>query len=289
MPIIVEKLSYTYGKKSPFEKKALDDVSFTISDGEFVGIVGCTGSGKSTLVQHLNALIRLTDGKIVVDDVDLTKRKPDLQKLRKKIGMLFQYPEYQLFAETVLDDVKFGPKNFGMKDEEATEAAKRAIELVGLNFDEIKNRSPIEISGGQKRRVAVAGVLAYAPDFLILDEPTAGLDPLGKRDMLDLLASLRSSGAVKTIITVSHNMDEIAEYADRVIALDQGKVIADGSPEEFFYSSVCPPALTPPHAVSITKKLAENSIVLPCRPLTKTQLISALDDYFGRAKGVKNE
>lgn len=289
MPIIVEKLSYTYGKKSPFEKKALDDVSFTISDGEFVGIVGCTGSGKSTLVQHLNALIRLTDGKIVVDDVDLTKRKPDLQKLRKKIGMLFQYPEYQLFAETVLDDVKFGPKNFGMKDEEATEAAKRAIELVGLNFDEIKDRSPIEISGGQKRRVAVAGVLAYAPDFLILDEPTAGLDPLGKRDMLDLLASLRSSGAVKTIITVSHNMDEIAEYADRVIALDQGKVIADGSPEEFFYSSVCPPALTPPHAVSITKKLAENGIVLPCRPLTKTQLISALDDYFGRAKGVKNE
>lgn len=289
MPIIVEKLSYTYGKKSPFEKKALDDVSFTISDGEFVGIVGCTGSGKSTLVQHLNALIRLTDGKIVVDDVDLTKRKPDLQKLRKKIGMLFQYPEYQLFAETVLDDVKFGPKNFGMKDEEATVAAKRAIELVGLNFDEIKDRSPIEISGGQKRRVAVAGVLAYAPDFLILDEPTAGLDPLGKRDMLDLLASLRSSGAVKTIITVSHNMDEIAEYADRVIALDQGKVIADGSPEEFFYSSVCPPALTPPHAVSITKKLAENGIVLPCRPLTKTQLISALDDYFGRAKGVKNE
>lgn len=288
MPIIVEKLSYTYGKKSPFEKKALDDVSFTISDGEFVGIVGCTGSGKSTLVQHLNALIRLTDGKIVVDDVDLTKRKPDLQKLRKKIGMLFQYPEYQLFAETVLDDVKFGPKNFGMKDEEATEAAKRAIELVGLNFDEIKDRSPIEISGGQKRRVAVAGVLAYAPDFLILDEPTAGLDPLGKRDMLDLLASLRSSGAVKTIITVSHNMDEIAEYADRVIALDQGKVIADGSPEEFFYSSICPPALTPPHAVSITKKLAENGIVLPCRPLTKKQLISALLDYFGKAKGGEN-
>ncbi len=288
MPIIVEKLSYTYGKRSPFEKKALDDVSFTISDGEFVGIVGCTGSGKSTLVQHLNALIRLTDGKIVVDDVDLTKRKPDLQKLRKKIGMLFQYPEYQLFAETVLDDVKFGPKNFGMKDEEATEAAKRAIELVGLNFDEIKDRSPIEISGGQKRRVAVAGVLAYAPDFLILDEPTAGLDPLGKRDMLDLLASLRSSGAVKTIITVSHNMDEIAEYADRVIALDQGKVIADGSPEEFFYSSVCPPALTPPHAVSITKKLAENGIVLPCRPLTKKQLISALLDYFGKAKGGEN-
>lgn len=289
MPIIVEKLSYTYGKRSPFEKKALDDVSFTINDGEFVGIVGCTGSGKSTLVQHLNALIRLTDGKIVVDDVDLTKRKPDLQKLRKKIGMLFQYPEYQLFAETVLDDVKFGPKNFGMKDEEATEAAKRAIELVGLNFDEIKDRSPIEISGGQKRRVAVAGVLAYAPDFLILDEPTAGLDPLGKRDMLDLLSSLRSSGAVKTIITVSHNMDEIAEYADRVIALDHGKIVADATPEEFFYSSACPSALTPPHAVSVTKSLAEKGIILPSRPLTKTQLISALDDYFGRAKGVNNE
>lgn len=288
MPIKVEGLSYTYGKKSPFEKKALDDVSFTINDGEFVGIVGCTGSGKSTLVQHLNALIRLTDGKIEVDDVDLTKRKPDLQKLRKKIGMLFQYPEYQLFAETVLDDVKFGPKNFGMKDEEATAAAADAIRLVGLDFDEIKDRSPIEISGGQKRRVAVAGVIAYKPDVLILDEPTAGLDPLGKRDMLDLLTRLRNSGAVKTVIMVSHNMDEIAEYADRVIALDQGKVIADGSPEEFFYSSVCPPALTPPHAVSITKKLAENGVVLPCRPLTKKQLISALLDYFGKAKGGEN-
>lgn len=286
MPIVVENLSFTYGKKSPFEKKALDNVSFTVSDGEFVGIVGCTGSGKSTLIQHLNGLIKLTDGKIVVDEIDLSARKPDLQKLRKKIGMLFQYPEYQLFAETVLDDVKFGPRNFGMSDEEAAQNAERAIRMVGLDFDKIKERSPIELSGGEKRRVAVAGVLSYNPDFLILDEPTAGLDPAGKRDMLDLLTSLRASGAVKTVIMVSHNMDEIAEYADRVIALSDGKKICDSTPEKFFYDEYEDAfGLALPHAVAITKKLASRGIILPSRPLTRQSLTDSVSSYFSGKGG----
>lgn len=286
MPIVVENLSFTYGKKSPFEKKALDGVSFSIGDGEFVGIVGSTGSGKSTLVQHLNGLIKLTQGKIVVDEIDLSARKPDLQKLRKKIGMLFQYPEYQLFAETVLDDVKFGPRNFGMSDEEAAQNAERAIRMVGLDFDGIKERSPIELSGGEKRRVAVAGVLSYNPDFLILDEPTAGLDPAGKRDMLDLLTSLRASGAVKTVIMVSHNMDEIAEYADRVIALSDGKKICDSTPEKFFYDEYEDAfGLALPHAVAITKKLASRGIILPSRPLTRQSLTDSVSSYFSGKGG----
>lgn len=277
MPIVVENLSFTYGKKSPFEKKALDDVSFSVADGECVGLVGSTGSGKSTLVQHLNGLIKLSSGKIVVDEIDLSARKPDLQKLRKKIGMVFQYPEYQLFADTVLDDVRFGPLNFGMTKEEATDNAKTAIGLVGLDFDAIKDRSPIEISGGQKRRVAIAGVLAYKPDFLILDEPTAGLDPIGKREMLDLLSSLRQSGAVKTVIMVSHNMDEIAEYTDRVLALKEGKLICDADPRTFFYDTdVSALNLALPHAVHVAKLLEQKGIVLPSRPLTKKQFTDAV-------------
>ena len=241
MPIKVENLSYTYGKKSPFEKKALNNVSFSIEDGERVGLVGSTGSGKSTLVQHLNGLIKPTSGKIIVDEIDLTARKPDWQKLRQKIGMVFQYPEYQLFADTVLEDVMFGPINFGQDKDAARENAERAIRLVGLDFEEIKDRSPIEISGGQKRRVAIAGVIAYNPSILILDEPTAGLDPIGKREMLELISSLLKSGAVKTVVMVSHNMDEIAEFTQRVLVMKEGRLVfavGEGQQEKSI-STVC--------------------------------------------------
>lgn len=280
MPIVIEDLSYTYGKKSPYEKKALDGITLRIEDGECVGLVGCTGSGKSTLVQHFNGLIKPTSGKLSVDEIDLTARKPDWQKLRSKIGMVFQYPEYQLFADTVLDDVRFGPLNFGMSKEEATENAQRAIEAVGLNFEEIKDRSPIEISGGQKRRVAIAGVLAYDPSFLILDEPTAGLDPIGKKEMLSLVSSLRASGKVKTVVMVSHNMDEIAEFTDRVAALRDGKLVCFEKTEDFFYDrDVAALDLALPHAVKVTKLLAGKGIVLPSRPLTQKQLTDALLAY----------
>ena len=280
MPLQVEHLSFTYSKKTPYEKQALRDVSFTLRDGECVGLVGSTGSGKSTLVQHLNGLIKLTEGKIVVDDVDLSARKPDLNKLRKNVGMLFQYPEYQLFADTVLDDVMFGPLNFGMTKEEAQESAEKAIRAVGLNYEEIKDRSPIDLSGGQKRRVAVAGVLSYRPSILILDEPTAGLDPLGKRDMLNLVASLRQNGMVKTVVMVSHNMDEIAEYADRVLVLQKGTLACDETPRDFFYTrDVTSYGLALPHAVHATKLLEQNGIVLPSRPLTRDDFVAALKAY----------
>ena len=277
MPIVVENLSYTYSKKTPFEKKALDDISFTINDNEIVGIVGSTGSGKSTLIQHFNALIRLQEGNLIVDEIDLSKKKPDLQSLRKKVGMLFQYPEYQLFAETVREDVMFGPLNFGFSKEDAEEHARQAISLVGLDWDTIKERSPLELSGGQKRRVAIAGVIAYNPDYLILDEPTAGLDPLGKKEMLDTITYLKESGSIKTVIMVSHNMDEIASYTNRVIALHNSKLIMDSTPDNFFYNvNVEELGLALPHVVNIVKKLNEKNFNLPESILTKDALSSAI-------------
>lgn len=280
MPIEVKNLSFIYGAKTPYEKKALDNISFTVNEGDSVGLIGMTGSGKSTLLQHLNGLIKLKNGSIKVFDIDLTKRKPDLIKLRKHVGMLFQYPEYQLFADTVRDDVMFGPKNFGMNKEEAERAAKEAVTLVGLDWEEVKDRSPLELSGGQKRRVAIAGILAYSPDILVLDEPTAGLDPLGKREMLDLIASLRGK-TVSTVITVSHNMDEIAAYCNRVIVLSEGKLIYDTTPEKLFYDEdVSALHLHLPHAVNIVRLLEKKGIFLPHTILTEDQLVEQLKVYL---------
>ncbi len=233
MSIEIKDLSFTYARNTPYEMRALENITLSIKEGEFVGLIGATGSGKSTLIQHLNGLVKLQSGELTVFGIDLSAKKIDYKLLRKGIGMLFQYPEYQLFDETVLKDIMFGPKNFGMNQEQAYESAKRAIELVGLSFEEMKDRSPFELSGGQKRRVAIAGVLAYNPEILILDEPTAGLDPVGKRDILGLISRLRG-GSVKTIIMISHNMDEIAAYTDRVIVLHNSKLIYDMSPQELF-------------------------------------------------------
>lgn len=287
MPIVVEQLSYIYNPKSPFEKKALDNISFTINEGEFVGIVGCTGSGKSTLVKHLNGLIKLTSGKITVFDIDLTVRKPDYKLLRKSIGMLFQYPEYQLFDSTVLKDVCFGPKNFGMSEQEAYESAKRAIGLVGLDFDDIKDRSPFEISGGQKRRVAMAGVLAYNPQILVLDEPTAGLDPSGKREMLDLISGLRKSGNVKTVIMISHNMDEIAEYTDRILLLNEGKLHSDCAPSELFErrDELVNLGLDAPNTVKIKELLREKGFATNGSALNVESLYESVKELLGRKHG----
>jgi len=280
MSIEIKNLSCVYGVRTPYEKKALDNISFTVNEGESVGLIGMTGSGKSTLLQHLNGLIKLKSGSVKVFDIDLTKRRPDLMKLRKHVGMLFQYPEYQLFADTVKDDIMFGPLNFGMKKPEAEQAAARAAELTGLNWEEIKDRSPLELSGGQKRRVAIAGILAYSPDILVLDEPTAGLDPLGKKEMLDLIASLRKT-TVSTVITVSHNMDEIAEYCDRVIVLSDGKLLYDTTPAKLFYEEdLTPLHLQPPHTVRIVRLLEEKGIKLSRDILTEDQLVSAVKDYF---------
>ena len=284
MSIEVKNLSFVYGAKSAYEKRALEDVSFTIKDGETLGIIGTTGSGKSTLIQHLNALIRVTNGSIVIDDIDLSQKRINLQLLRSKIGMLFQYPEYQLFEDTVEADVAFGPKNFGYKKEDIDYMVRQAIELVGLDYYEVKDKSPFELSGGQKRRVAIAGIIASRPSILVLDEPTAGLDPIGKREILDLVKRLKDS-FVKTIIMISHNMDEIAEYCDHVIVLHEGKLIYDTTPEELFSDKekLVGTGLSLPHTVNIARLLSEKGVEINESCLDVDSLVNAIE------KAVPNE
>ncbi len=238
MRIVAKDLTYTYNPKSPFASQALKGVNIEIDEGEFFGIIGHTGSGKSTFVQHLNALIKLTGGSLTVGDYDLSDKKCKFLELRSKVGMVFQYPEYQLFAETVEKDVMFGLKNFhkGMKEEEMTAAVKEAIETVDLDYEDIRDRSPFELSGGQKRRVAIAGVIVTKPEILILDEPAAGLDPLGKKEIMDLLHHIHG-GWCKTVVIVSHDMDEIAENCTRAAVFSEGRVVMEDTPAEIFKRS----------------------------------------------------
>ena len=232
--IFTQNLNFTYNPKSPFAKHALIDVSLNISQGEFVAIVGHTGSGKTTFVQHLNALVRLQSGQLVVfGKYNLAEKKPDLKALRQDVGMVFQYPEYQLFADTVLDDVCFGLKNFGVEKDKREGMAREALELVGLDFDKIKAKSPFDLSGGEKRRVALAGVLAMKPKILVMDEPTAGLDPRGKHEVLSLVSDLNKTQGV-TVLMVSHDMNEVYENAHRVIVFRDGVVAHDTTPRELF-------------------------------------------------------
>ena len=232
--IFAEGLNFTYNAKSAFSKQALADVNLTINQGEFVAIVGHTGSGKTTFVQHLNALIRLQSGNLIIlEKYNLGVKKPDLKALRQDVGMVFQYPEYQLFADTVLADVCFGLKNFGVDKDKRVDLAREALELVGLNFDKIKDKSPFDLSGGEKRRVALAGVLAMKPKILVMDEPTAGLDPRGKHEILSLVSNLNKSQGV-TVIMVSHDMNEVYENANRVIVFRDGQVAYDMPPRELF-------------------------------------------------------
>ena len=229
----LKNICYTYGVGTPFEKKAVNDVSFSVNKGELIGIIGHTGSGKSTLVQMLNGLMKPTSGQVLLDGVDIWDKPKEIRKIRFKVGMVFQYPEYQLFDETVEKDVSFGPKNLGLKKDEIAERVKEAVETVGLDYEQFKERSPFELSGGQKRRVAIAGVIAMRPQILVLDEPTAGLDPVGRIEMFDLIAKLKET-TVKTIIMVSHNMDEISEVANKIAVLEHGKLRFHGTPKELF-------------------------------------------------------
>ena len=235
MRIIAKGLTYTYNPKSPFASQALKGVDIVIEEGEFFGIIGHTGSGKSTFVQHLNALIKLTGGFLKVGEYDLSEKKCNFLELRSKVGMVFQYPEYQLFAETVEKDVMFGLKNFrkDMSEEDKRKAVREALETVGLDYEDVKDRSPFELSGGQKRRAAIAGVIVTKPEVLILDEPAAGLDPLGKREIMELLHAIHG-GWCKTIVVVSHDMDEIAENCTRAAVFSEGKVVKEGKPAEIF-------------------------------------------------------
>ncbi|MBU3157075.1 energy-coupling factor transporter ATPase [Clostridium estertheticum] len=233
MSIKIENLTYIYMPKTPFEKKAIDNVSIEIKQGEFVALIGHTGSGKSTLIQHINGLLKPTSGTILVDDIDITKKKMKLTSIRKKVGLVFQYPEYQLFEETIEKDISFGPRNLGLDNDEINRRVQRAMKIVGLGYEEYKDKSPFEISGGQKRRVAIAGVVAMEPKVLILDEPTAGLDPKGRDDILNKIVELYKANNM-TIILVSHSMEDVAKVANRVLVMDKGKCILDGTPEKVF-------------------------------------------------------
>ncbi len=231
MPIVLEKLTHTYMPGSVMQATAVQDVSLTIEDGEFLGIIGHTGSGKSTLAQHLNGLLQPTSGKVIVNGIDLADKKTR-KDVRRQVGMMFQYAEYQLFEETIKADIAFGPKNLGIPEEQLDGCVRSAMEKVDLDYDTYAERSPFELSGGQKRRVALAGILAVSPSILILDEPMAGLDPRGRSEILALIRRLHEGGT--TIVMVSHSMDDVAEMADRVAVMSEGKLFALGTPQEIF-------------------------------------------------------
>lgn len=233
MSIIIEKLNHVYDANSPFAVAGIEDVDLSVKDGEYLCIIGHTGSGKSTLAQHFNGILKKTSAKtMIVEGIDLNENKPNFKELRKRCGMVFQYPEYQLFEQTVFEDIAFGPKNIGFSDEEIKKAVKESMALVGLD-EELENISPFELSGGQKRRCAIAGVIAMKPNILVLDEPIAGLDPMGKKEILNVINSYHKQNNA-TIIMISHNMDDIAEVADRVIVMHKGKKSLDGTPNEVF-------------------------------------------------------
>ena len=232
MEIRIEHLNYIYGLGTSYEKKALDDISLTIRSGEFIGIIGHTGSGKSTLIQHLNGLNRASSGQIFVDGRNIYEDGYPMRQLRFRVGLVFQYPEYQIFETTVLKDICFGPKNQGLSAEEAEGRARAAMRMVGLD-EHYEGKSPFELSGGQKRRVAIAGILAMNPEVLVLDEPTAGLDPKGRDDILGVLKQLHQESGI-TVVLVSHSMEDVANYASRIIVLDKGKVLYDDIPARVF-------------------------------------------------------
>jgi energy-coupling factor transport system ATP-binding protein len=258
MSIIVKNLTHVYMPNTPFESVALQDINWVIEDGEFWGLIGHTGSGKSTLIQHLNGLLKPTVGEIIVDGVNIHSKGVSLKQIRQKVGLVFQYPEHQLFEETVEKDVAFGPKNMGLADEEIDKRVKEALELVGLPYKEIKDKSPFELSGGQMRRVAIAGVLAMKPEVLILDEPTAGLDPRGRDEILGEIVALRKRKDI-TVILVSHSMEDIARLVDKIAVMHKGKMVNCGPAREMFrdYKGLTSIGLGVPQITELMQKLRE--------------------------------
>jgi len=259
MSIKAENIIYVYGEGTPFKTVALDDVSIDIEKGDFVGIIGHTGSGKSTLIQLLNGLELPASGKVTVDDKHVGSDKSELRKIRQSVGLVFQYPEYQLFEETVEKDVAFGPLNLGLSESEINIRVKEALHAVGFDYNDIKDKSPFDLSGGQKRRVAIAGVLAMKPDYLILDEPTAGLDPAGRNEIFEQIKRLHKSNN-QTVILVSHSMEDIAKLVEKVIVLYKGKVHMQGSPKEIYRNAqeLVKIGLGVPQIVEVVMELRKN-------------------------------
>lgn len=279
MPIIVDHLNCIYEQGTNMEVAALKDINLVIPDGQFIGLIGHTGSGKSTLVQHLNGLIEATSGTVYFNGEDIYDKDYDRKKLRSKVGLVFQYPEHQLFETDVFKDICFGPKNLGLDRKETELRAYKALKMVGLP-DEYFYQSPFDLSGGQKRRVAIAGVLAMEPDVLILDEPTAGLDPKGRDEILELIKGLQETGM--TIILVSHSMEDVANYVDRIIVMNKGSVMLDGVPKDVFahYKELEAVGLAAPAVTYIMQQLKQNGFAVSTDATTieeaKEEILRAL-------------
>ena len=282
MPIILDKVSHIYGEGTAMAVKALDDISIVIPDGQFIGLIGHTGSGKSTLVQHLNGLMKATSGNIYFNGEDIDDEGFDKKALRSKVGLVFQYPEHQLFETDVFADVCFGPKNLGLTKKEVELRAYEALKHVGLE-DEYFYQSPFDLSGGQKRRVAIAGVLAMKPDVLVLDEPTAGLDPKGRDEILEQISRLKKETGI-TVILVSHSMDDVAKYVDGIIVMNQGRVMYDDEPREVFrhYHALEEVGLSAPQITYIMKDLQEHGYDVGDDVMTIEEARNAIKDCLGK-------
>ncbi len=284
MLIILDKVNYVYSEGSGFEKKALDDVSLTIDKGEFIGLIGHTGSGKSTLTQHLNGLLRATSGNIYYDGQDIYEKGFVMKNLRSKVGLVFQYPEHQLFESDVFTDVCFGPKNLGLDKKDVELRAFEALEMVGFPKELFYN-SPFELSGGQKRRAAIAGVLAMKPEVLILDEPTAGLDPKGRDEILDQIKKLHEETGI-TVILVSHSMEDVAKYVGRLIVLDHGRVMYDDIPKKVFrnYRELEKIGLAAPQLTYIMNDLKANGFDVDTDAITMEEAVATVKNALGGFK-----
>lgn len=289
MAIRLENVNYIYSPDSAFRKQALKDVNLEIRDGEFIGLIGHTGSGKSTLIQHLNGLMKATSGHIYYNDEDIYDDRFNLRGLRALVGLVFQYPEHQLFEVTVFKDVCFGPKNLGLSQEECEQRAREALTLVGLK-EKHWQKSPFELSGGQKRRVAIAGVLAMKPEVLILDEPTAGLDPKGRNDILDQVAKLHREEKL-TVILVSHSMEDVARYVDRLIVMNRGSVFAQGTPAQVFkrYVDLERIGLAAPQVTYVMHRLAAAGFAVDDEITTVAQAKASILAAIQTEKGAENQ
>ena len=283
MDIRFKQVGFAYQAGTPFEMRALHDVTFSVKDGSYVAIIGHTGSGKSTILQHLNALLKPTEGIVKLGDkiIDSTTGNKDLKPLRKKVGIVFQFPEAQLFEETVEKDIAFGPKNFGVSEEEALKIAAEVVKTVGLP-EEVLKKSPFDLSGGQMRRVAIAGVLAMKPEVLVLDEPTAGLDPKGRLEMMEMFYKLNKEQNM-TIVLVTHQMNDVSDYADHVIVIESGNVVKEGSPKEVFSDAswLLEKQLGVPTTLAFVEKLKEKGWSTDKMPLTLDELADAILEERG--------
>ena len=288
MAIKIENLEYVYMPGSPFEKKALDNINLEIKDGEFVGLIGHTGSGKSTLVQHLNGLLKPNSGRIEINGQDTLSKGEKLKQLRCDVGLVFQYPEHQLFEETVYKDIAYGPKNLGLSSDEIDKRVKDAARCVGLSSD-VLDKSPFDLSGGQKRRVAIAGVIAMQPSVLVLDEPTAGLDPAGREEILSQIKAIHAEGNM-TVILVSHSMEDVARLVDRLIVMNEGKVFADGTVDEVFSlgSELRKIGLDVPQINVLIDELIKRGLNIPENIYTVDSAKRELLEYFSKLRGTRN-